>query len=132
MFAYRHDILKAFIADGVKLVVLGPHEKLSDLPEYQKLQVKRPDHMARFLDYSPQLKLLAVGQENVLGDLHHDPYTTQCQVIRVFAKAIYHVTAGREVDPDWEKRDRVQQYELRVQRMDVRFDRKLEASMKAP
>ena len=27
MFAYRHDILKALIADGVKLVVLGPHEK---------------------------------------------------------------------------------------------------------
>ena len=34
MFAYRHDILKALIADGVKLVVLGPQERISDLPEY--------------------------------------------------------------------------------------------------
>ena len=37
MFAYRHDILKAFMADGVKLVVLGPDEHISDLPEYKKL-----------------------------------------------------------------------------------------------
>jgi hypothetical protein len=33
MFAYRHDVLKAMIADGVRLVVLGRREKLSDLPE---------------------------------------------------------------------------------------------------
>ena len=55
-----------------------------------------------------------------------DPYATGCQVIRVFAKAIYHVTGTRPVDPNWDKRRRdVQQYELRVQRMDVRFDEKL-------
>ena len=35
MFAYRHDILKALIADGVKLVVLGPDESIADLPEYK-------------------------------------------------------------------------------------------------
>ena len=127
MFAYRHDILKAVIADGVKLVVLGPHEKLSDLPEYEKLKSEGLDHTARFLDYSPEVKLLAVGQENVLGDLLRDPHATECQVIRAFAKAIVHVTGTRPVDPDWEKRERVQQYELRVQRMDVRFDRKLKA-----
>ena len=33
MFAYRHDILKAMIADGARLVVLGRAEKLTDLPE---------------------------------------------------------------------------------------------------
>ena len=36
MFAYRHDILKAMIADGVRLVVLGRDEKLSDLPEFKE------------------------------------------------------------------------------------------------
>ncbi len=127
MFAYRHDVLKALIADGVKLVVLGPHEKLSDLPEYKNMKGTRPDHMARFLDYSPELKLLVVGQENVLGDLRRDPYAGSCQVIRVFAKALYHVTGTRQVDPNWGKRRGVQQYELRVQRMDVRFDEKLAA-----
>jgi hypothetical protein len=136
MFAYRHDILKALIADGVKLVVLGPHEKISDLPECQRSMGVPPMNqesragcpcydMARFLDYAPQIKLLAVGQENVLAD-PRDPYATGCQVIRVFAKAIYRVTGTRPVDPNWDKRGRdVQQYELRVQRLDIRFDEKL-------
>ena len=145
MFAYRHDILKALMADGVRLVVLGPHEKISDLPECKAVgwasahadypagnqeqhglkPILQLDHTARFLDYSPQIKLLAVGQENVLAD-PKDPYATGCQVIRVFAKAIYHVTGTRPVDPNWEKRGRdVQQYEMRVQRMDIRFDEKL-------
>jgi hypothetical protein len=147
MFAYRHDILKALIADGVKLVVLGPQEKISDLPEYKKhvgwalahadnpggagqeqhglKPILHLDHTARFLDYSPQIKLLVVGQENVLAN-SKDPYATGCQVIRVFAKAIYHVTGTRPVDPNWDQRGRdVQQYEMRVQRMDIRFDEKL-------
>jgi len=83
------------------------------------------DATARFLDYSPETKLLVVGQENVRADLK-DPYATGCQVIRVFAKTLYHVTGTRPVDPNWDKRRRdVQQYELRVQRLDVRFDEKL-------
>lgn len=131
MFAYRHDILKAIIADGVKLVVLGPDEKLSDLPECKKLAGKGPDHIGRFLDYSSDLKLLVVAQEDVLGDLRSDPYATDCQIIRAFAKAIYHVTSTRPVDPNWEKRRDVQQYELRVQRMDIRFDRKLKTLYEA-
>ncbi len=125
MFAYRHDILKALIADGVKLVVLGPDEKLSDLPECKKMSTANLDHTARFLDYSPEIKLLVVSQENVLAE-SDDPYSTECQIIRVFAKALYHVTAKRPVDPNWENRGRdVQQYELRVRRLDIRFDRRL-------
>jgi hypothetical protein len=128
MFAYRHDILKAMMADGVKLVVLGPREKISDLPECKKADVKSLDATARFLDYSPQIKLLVVGQENVLAD-PRDPYATGSQIIRVFAKAIYAVTGTRPVDPNWDKRRwDVQQYELRVQRMDIRFDEKLKES----
>ncbi len=124
MFAYRHDILKALIADGVKLVVLGPGENLSDLPEFKKLDAKAVDHTARFLEYSPKTELLAVSQENVLGS-PGDPRATECQVIRLFAKALYSVTGKRPVDPDWNGRRGVQQYELRIQRMDIRFDEKL-------
>ena len=40
MFAYRHDILKALIADGARLVVLGRGEKLSDLPEFKEARMK--------------------------------------------------------------------------------------------
>jgi hypothetical protein len=125
MFAYRHDILKAIIAEGLKLVVLGPQESLSDLPEYKRAGAESIDHTARFLDYSPEVKLLVVDQKNVLDDLD-GPYTTGCQIIRVFAKALYHITGTRPVDPNWDSSGRnVQQYELRVRRMDVRFDEKL-------
>jgi len=125
MFAYRHDILKALIADGVRLVVLGPEDRLADLPELKGATIKDADLTARFLDYSPQTKLLVVGQENVLAN-PRNPYATESQVVRAFAKAIYYVTGTRPVDPNWDSRRRdVQQYELRVQRMDVRFDERL-------
>jgi len=123
MFAYRHDILKALIADGIKLVVLGKKEKLSDLPELAPIRgMPGFDPRARVFDFVPETKLLVVGEENVLGKTDKD-----CEVIRRFAKAIYRVTGTRPVDPGWESRPRQiwQQYELRVQRMDVRFDEKL-------
>jgi hypothetical protein len=125
MFAYRHDILKALIADGVKLAVLGTHEKISDLPEYRDHKGRGIDPLARFLDYSPETKLIVVGQENVLGD-PDEPRVGPNQVIRLFAKALYRATGTRPVDANWEKRGRsVQQYELRVKRLDVQFDERL-------
>jgi alpha-glucosidase len=126
MFAYRHDILKALIADGVKLAVLGRDEKLSDLPEYEKLKsINGFDALARCLDYTPEAKLLVVSEENVLGD-PREPLVGECLVIREMAKALYYVTGTRPVDPNWNNRRRdVQQYELRVKRLDVQFDEKL-------
>ncbi|HEY0548722.1 MAG TPA: hypothetical protein VGF13_03915 [Verrucomicrobiae bacterium] len=126
MFAYRHDILKALMADNVKLVVLGRNEKLSDLPEYKRLNdTKGFDSLSRMLYYSPESKLLVVGGENVLAN-PRDPNVGDNQVIRVFADAFYRVTAHRPVDPNWEnRRGAVQQYELRVKRLDVRFEEKL-------
>lgn len=119
MFAYRHDILKALIADGVKLVVLGRNEKLADLPEL-KGGASVPaglDLLARTLDYTPDVKLLAVGEEK-LDD-----------VVGLFARAFYHITSQRPIDPNWEDRGRaVQQYELRVKRLDVRFDDALKSA----
>ncbi|MBN2595061.1 MAG: hypothetical protein JXA81_16270 [Sedimentisphaerales bacterium] len=132
LFAYRHDILKALIAEDLKLVVLGPAESLVDLPEYPQLKDAGVDHVGRYLEYKPGINILVVAQENVLGDIVHDPYNTECQVIRVFAKALYHITGKRPVDPNWENRRRdVQQYEMRVQRMDVRFDEKLKTTYEA-
>jgi hypothetical protein len=127
MFAYRHDILKALIADGVKLVVLGRDEKISDLPDITNLDSQPPslDTLARILHYTPETKLLVVGEENMLAN-PGEPGVGDCQVVRVFAKALYHVTALRAVDPNWENRGRnVQQYELRVQRLDERFDKRV-------
>jgi hypothetical protein len=126
MFAYRHDLLKALITDGVKLVVLGRNEKLANLPEFQALKaVPGFDPLGRTLDYHPQTKLLVVGEENVLADPRR-PLVGDCQVVRLFARAVYQVAGTRPGDPNWENRGRaVQQYELGVKRLDVRFDEEL-------
>jgi alpha-glucosidase len=126
MFAYRHDILKTLIADGVKLVVLGRAERISDLPEFKSFKsVKGFDPLARMLDYTPETRLLVVGEENVLAN-PRDANVGDNQVIRVFAGAICLVAGTRGVDPNWNNRGReVQQYELRVKRLDVQFDEKL-------
>lgn len=125
MFAYRHDILKALIADGAKLVVLGRDEKLSDLPDFKNDSITNVDLTARFFDYSPDKKLMVVGEENVLGD-PGDNGIGSSEVIREFAKAMYQVCGSRPVDTNWDNRGRdVQQYELYVKRLDVGFDQKL-------
>ncbi len=102
MFAYRHDILKAVIAEGVKLVVLGRAEAVSSLPE----------------EYTPTTKTMVVGEED----------SPTSSVIGVFARALYRVTANRPVDPNWNNRGRdVQQYELRVKRLDIEFGNRVTA-----
>jgi hypothetical protein len=126
MFAYRHDLLKSLIADGVKLVVLGRGEKLADLPEYQQLkQTKDFDALQRNLDYRSDAKLLVVSEENISGAAE-EPTPDECLVIRECAKALYYVTGSRAVDTNWNSRGRdVQQYELRVKRLDIEFGEKV-------
>jgi hypothetical protein len=128
MFAYRHDILKALMAEDAKLVVLAPDESIADLPEYKDAPADGMiDLLARTVEYDPQTKLLVVGEENVLAD-PVQPGAGENQVIRVFAKAFYKVTSDRPVDPNWDDRGReVQQYELRVKRLDEEFGDLVEA-----
>ncbi len=123
MFAYRHDVLKAIIAEGARLVVLGRRERLSDLPEFKESRKAVFDEV-RSLDYTPELKLMVVPEENVLG-LPGDPFAGECAVVGVFARALYRVTGSRPAIPDFDKRRDKQQYELRVKRLDVEFDERL-------
>jgi hypothetical protein len=111
----------------VKLVVLGPRETLATLPEYGTIkQMDGFDPGARCLDYSPSTKLLVVGEENVMGDAR-EALTGDCLVIREMAKAFFLITGTRPVDPNWNNRGRdVQQYELRVKRLDVQFGEKVQ------
>jgi hypothetical protein len=126
MFAYRHDILKALIADGAKLVVLGRNETLPDLPEYKIWKENRGfDALARNMDYAPDTRLLVVSEENIVAN-PNTPIASECLVIREFAKALFELTGNRAVDPNWNNRGRdVQQYELRVKRLDVEFGEKV-------
>jgi hypothetical protein len=124
MFAYRHDILKAMIADGARLVVLGPKERLSDLPEFKDERKKAGFDETRFLDYTSKMKLMVVPEENVLR-LRHEPFAGTQMVVSVFAKGLFHVVGQRPVLPGFDKMGPRQQYELRVTRLDIEFDRRL-------
>src|SRR5262249_31705976 len=57
--------------------------------------------------------------------LPNDPFTGQSLLIGLFAKAFYQVAGQRPVDPDFDRRRDKQQYELRVKRLDIEFDRRL-------
>ena len=126
LFAYRHDLLKALIADGVRLVVLGKGESLAELPELAALKGQAEfDPLSRMLGYQLDAKLIVVGEENVLAD-PRQPGVGDNQIIRQMAQAVYHVCGTRPVDPNWDRRGRsVQQYELRVKRLDERFAARL-------
>jgi len=106
---------------------LGRDERLADLPELRNLADQSSvDLLARTLDYHPTAKLIVVAEENAAAD----PRQTNIgdnQVIRTMAMAIHHVAGLRAIDPDWDQRPRNiwQQYELRLQRLDVRFDERL-------
>lgn len=127
MFAYRHDVLKALIDEGCRLVVLGPGESISDLPEWKELKEQGVDGLARSLEYAPGRKLMVVGEESVLGD-PSVPRVGADPVVRVLAGAVLRGPGRRAVAPDRDPRDRnIQQYELRVKRLDVRFDERVKS-----
>ncbi|MGO9113662.1 MAG: prolyl oligopeptidase family serine peptidase [Thermoguttaceae bacterium] len=124
MFAYRYDILKAMIDDGARLLVLGANETLADLPEFKRFKSTAGFDDARYLDYTPKLKLMIVPEENVLG-LPKEPFAGECMVVNVFAKGLCQVAGLRPVDPEFARRREKQQYELRVKRLDEEFDHRL-------
>jgi dipeptidyl-peptidase 4 len=125
MFAYRHDLLKALIGEGARLVVLGRSEKLADLPEFKATVGDSSDASMRFVDYTPEKKVMVVPEENILGS--PEDFGGKSLVVSAFARAAYRATALRPVDPEFDKRRDKQQYELRVKRLDIEFDRRLAA-----
>jgi alpha-glucosidase len=130
MFTYRHDVLKALIADGARLVVLGRLEKLGDLPELKTAGSKAGFDAVRVLEYSSEHKLMVVPEENVQG-LADEPLAGRSAVVGVMARAMHQVCGLRPVIPDFDQRRNKQQYELRVKRLDVDFDQKLRQTFEA-
>jgi hypothetical protein len=105
--------------------VLGSNEKMSDLPEFKEAR-ERPDFdEVRYWEYTPSLKRLVVPEQNVLG-LAGEPFAAKCMVVSLFAKGLYQVAGLRAVDPNFDRRRGKQQYELRVKRLDIEFDHRLQ------
>lgn len=132
LFAYRHDILKALINDGARIIILGQDERLRDLPPFRTSASTQPTwDDARYLDYSQATRVMVIPEENLL-QTQADPLSGASSVVRVLSRALHTVTANRPVDPNWQKRPSRswQQYELRVERLDERFGQRLQALQK--
>jgi len=124
MFAYRHDVLKVMIDAGVRLVVVGNDEDLEKIPGYVEF------HPAGCLQASDrdavldsQGWMLTCREANLLN-LAGDSDAGESMLVRQLAVGLYAVTGFRPVVEAFEKKPK-QQYELRVTRIDVRFDREL-------
>jgi hypothetical protein len=124
MFAYRHDILKAMIAEGARLVVLHHTERLSDLPEFRDAASKAGFDEVRYHDYTPTIKLMVVPEENILR-APGEPFAGKAMVVSVLAKGICRVCGTRPVQLGFNTKGPKQQYELRVKRLDIEFDNQL-------
>jgi hypothetical protein len=125
LFAYRHDLLKSLIAEGVKLVVLGPGEAMSDLPEFHA-EPAAFDPLLRVHDYEPRTKTLVVSESDVLAD-PAEPGRLPNPVIAMLARAVHEVAGKRPAVPETDaSRRNLQQYELRVKRLDLQFDERLQ------
>lgn len=125
MFAYRHDILKSFIATGGRLVVLGKDERIADLPEHALWQAEPGyDPLLRMLDFSAKGQRFVVAEEA----LAEAPRVNDHPVVAVLARAIYQVCGQRPVAPV--DPVLIQQYEKNVERIDVTFGAKVDELFK--
>lgn len=122
MFAYRHDILKEMISRGGRVVVLGEGESISGLPELaDPIAEGVIDPLIGSLDFHEPSGLMVVSGRGVMGDGAVDH-----PLLSVLARAIVNVAGARAIDPEFEGRRDVQQYELRVKRIDREFVERLE------
>lgn len=121
MFAYRHDIIKAFIDDDARVVVLGADEHLADLPEYETWrEVDGFDPLVRSHAYIPETSTFIVAEENVLAD-PRDPHVGDQHVVDVFARSIYTHLGRREQQEPYGSGGGIQQYEIDLTPIDQRF-----------
>jgi len=139
MFAYRHDILKDMIEADLRLVVVGEKEKVTDIPELKGSRATKDGGKAsRILRCTPQRKMIACGEENLLNR-KGDPHAGESILVREFAHALHILTGLRPVDEKLEKAleqyknvDRKRRSSVRILRcrigvkpIDKRFDDKL-------
>jgi len=118
MFTFRHDILKPMIDDGLRVIILAEGQSSKDVPECKT--INQTSRYALFLKPQPRL---VVGQEFILSPEKEG----ENPLVKEFARAVVAIVAQRPVEPNFEKRRDKQQYELYgVERVDTRFNEKLQ------
>ena len=121
MFAYRHDILKTFIDDDARVVVLGENENIDDLPEYGTWRrLDGFDALVRSHAYIPETSTFIVAEENVLAN-PRDPLVGDQHVVEVFARSIYTYLGRREEQEPYGSAGGIQQYQIGLTPIDRRF-----------
>lgn len=124
MFRYRHDVLKAIIDSNVQLVVIAPRQSPKDIPHVKKIRRKR------FVNEqgSPAVEIpffqFCTAETNLL-ESPGNPAPGENLLIRDMALLVYYITGLREIDPEYDNRRYVQQYEKGLERIDRRFDEKI-------
>lgn len=122
MFRYRHDILKAMIDQGLSVAIQdgnGAQENqkwYADLVDAAGGSLK-PNALAAPRRLTTDERDLARRGRKPGGG----------RLVRDLAIAMYLYTGFREHDPSYNDRENVQQYELGLERIDVRFSQRVTA-----
>mgnify|MGYP000535010783 CR=1 FL=1 len=127
LFRYRHDILKTLIDADVAVAVYADDELPSDVPVHKTLPVAsflRHDEPETAVGLSTSLRL-GVAQSEIMNADGGNP------LIGRMALAAYLYAGLRPIDPTFDQRRQKQQYEIGLERMDIRFDRRVQALYKA-
>ena len=91
MFAYRHDLLRAMFKGGLRVVVVGRNEKISDVPELKDAGD------VRTVSCTAKRKIIACGAESLLGAKNGSVLVGQ------LARAMHLFTGLREIDEKLDK-----------------------------
>ena len=113
MFRYRYDILKTMIDSDVTLAV---YKKIPSDAKDNQLDV---DSFVTQIDGRPQSVLPDKFQ--IYTDLEK-----QHSLVHDLAIAAYFYTGLRPIDPTYETRKQKQQYEVGLDRIDIRFDQNVQ------
>ncbi len=128
MFRYRHDILKTLINSDAAVVVHADNDVPSSVPIQTKLKAEafveqKDGHAAPVL---PSSLRLGIPQSQMVGNTDNPG-----RLIGQLALAAYYYNGLRPVDPAFEQQRQKQQFEINLERMDVRFDRRVQALYEA-
>ena len=124
MFRYRHDVLKAIIDANVQLVVITPGRSLKEIPDIKRIGRKWFVNRESWPAGQSPLFRFTTAESNLPGSAGN-PGPGENLLIRDMALLMYYVAGLREVDPEYNKRKHVQQYEKGLERIDRRFDEKV-------